>query len=112
MSDRQFPDEYYDEQGVYIPRLYGKPWYEWAAELNLYSIKEIDKYFLTGDGFCKSKKYIKFQEELKEWVRPIAAAINTASEWQEGLFDIDLVDEPIEILQETIFVQPINYLQY
>ncbi len=44
MSDRLFPDDYYDEKGVYIPRLYGRPWYEWAEELGLHSIKEIDKY--------------------------------------------------------------------
>lgn len=44
VPDRQFPDEYYGENGVYIPRLYGRPWYEWAEELQLFSIKEIDKY--------------------------------------------------------------------
>ncbi len=44
MTDKLFPDDYYDEKGIYIPRLYGRPWYEWAEELNLHSIKEIDKY--------------------------------------------------------------------
>lgn len=44
VTSKPFPDDHYDERGVYIPRLYGRPWYEWAEELNLYSIREIEKY--------------------------------------------------------------------
>lgn len=38
-----FSSEYYHENGIYIPRLYGKDWKEWGA-LGLHSIKEIENY--------------------------------------------------------------------
>lgn len=40
---KDFPPEYYQEDGIYIPRLYGKDWKEWSS-MGLYSIKEIEEY--------------------------------------------------------------------
>ena len=39
----KFPSDYYHENGIYIPRLYGKPWYEWN-KMGLHSVKAIEEY--------------------------------------------------------------------
>ena len=41
---REFPDEYYDENGIYIPRLYGRPWNEWYRLFGLKNVEEIKAY--------------------------------------------------------------------
>jgi hypothetical protein len=42
--DRYFPDEYYDEKGIYIPRLYGRPYIEWYQLFGLKNKEEIKAY--------------------------------------------------------------------
>ena len=38
---RPFPDDYYDENGIYIPRLYGRPWQYWYKKYGCTTMKDI-----------------------------------------------------------------------
>lgn len=42
--DRDFPDDHYDEKGIYIPRLYGRPWNEWYQLFGFKNKEEIKAY--------------------------------------------------------------------
>ncbi len=62
MTTRPFPDEYYDEKGIYIPRLYGRPWTEWSKELGLNSVKEIEDYLENRMNIIGSNGNVGYEE--------------------------------------------------
>ena len=53
--DREFPDDRYDEKGIYIPRLYGRPWQEWYQLFGLKNKEEIKAYVEEQGVFPEGK---------------------------------------------------------
>lgn len=46
-----------------------------------------DRYAFDGEGFKTTQEYIRFQQEMREWVPQIAEIVSSAPEWQESWFD-------------------------
>lgn len=57
------------------------------------------KYWIVGDGFSKTERYVDFQDLLREWAGTVAQAINTAPPWQECWLQDDWLDLPDDDLR-------------
>jgi len=44
VTEKPFPDSYYDQNGIYIPRLYGQPWSYWYREFGFTNVNQIKEY--------------------------------------------------------------------
>lgn len=44
---------------------------------------DVKDYVIDGPGFRETKKYVEFQEKIKEWIPRIVKAIEMAPPWQE-----------------------------
>ena len=62
MTDRQFPPDRYDRNGVYIPRLYGQQWQYWHRIHGLNSVPEI-RAFVVANGIRMEGR----DDDLLEW---------------------------------------------
>ena len=61
-----FPDSYYDERGIYIPRLYGQPWNYWWREHGLRNVAEIKKFVISNNLQLREDNILEFRELSKE----------------------------------------------
>jgi hypothetical protein len=42
------------------------------------------KYWIIGEGFAKTERYVEFQDALREWSADVARAVHSAPEWDDG----------------------------
>jgi hypothetical protein len=57
------------------------------------------KYWIVGDGFVKTEKYVEFQDLLKEWVIDIADVIEGAPPWQDAWLNDEWFNVPDDELK-------------
>jgi hypothetical protein len=60
------PPEFYDERGIYIPRLYGQPWNYWWREHGLRNVAEIKAYVIAQSIKLHLSGALEFRELPKE----------------------------------------------
>ena len=60
------PPEFYDERGIYIPRLYGQPWNYWWREHGLRNVAEIKAYVIAQGIKLREDGILEFRELPKE----------------------------------------------
>jgi len=57
-----FPPDYYHPSGVYIPRLYGKPWQYWSKELGPHGVAQIKAYVIANNIRLRDDGILEFRE--------------------------------------------------
>jgi len=50
---------------------------------------ECQRFWVIGDGFSKTERYIEFQDILRSWAIDVATVIENAPEWQAAWMDND-----------------------
>jgi hypothetical protein len=50
---------------------------------------DLTKYWIVGDGFTKTERYVDFQDSLRDWANGVAAAIANAPAWQSDWLNED-----------------------
>ena len=60
------PPEFYDERGIYIPRLYGQPWNYWWREHGLRNVAEIKAYVIAQGIKLREDGILEFRDRPKE----------------------------------------------
>jgi len=59
--NRPFPDDHYDANGIYIPRLYGRPWREWGA-MGIHGVAAIKRYVIENNIRLRDDGILEFRE--------------------------------------------------
>ena len=54
--------------------------------------RDFRDYFIDGDGFRKSEKYMEFQSEVREWTEDIVSVIQDICPWNKEWLDDDFED--------------------
>ena len=44
---------------------------------------DCQKYWIVGDGFLKTERYVEFQDVLRAWSEDVATAIGSAPAWDK-----------------------------
>ena len=55
---------------------------------------DCQKYWIVGDGFIKTERYVEFQDLLRAWSRDMARVIQGAPPWQDGWMGDDWFNVP------------------
>lgn len=50
---------------------------------------DLTKFWVAGDGFSKTERYVEFQDTLRDWAVGVASAIAKAPKWQRHWADED-----------------------
>jgi hypothetical protein len=57
------------------------------------------KYWIVGEGFVKTERYVEFQELLQTWAMDVAAVIEGAPPWQDAWINEEWFEVPDNDLQ-------------
>jgi hypothetical protein len=57
------------------------------------------KYWIVGEGFIKTERYVEFQDVLRTWADDVAIAIETAPEWDAAWLTANLATIPDDDLK-------------
>lgn len=52
---------------------------------------DCQRFWVVGDGFSKTERYIEFQDVLRAWANDIATIISHAPDWQSDWIESDFL---------------------
>jgi hypothetical protein len=78
--------------------------------INRIQSRNWQNFAIVGKGFENTRRYIEFQDQLKEFATNVAGIITNAPQWEDRWLSSECLDVPIEkyslTLSETIIQQP------
>jgi len=57
------------------------------------------EYWIVGEGFVKTEKYVEFQDVLRKWSNELAAVIQGAPSWQPAWMNDEWFNVPDDELK-------------
>lgn len=69
---------------------------------------DCQKYWIVGDGFVKTEKYVDFQDLLREWASEVAEVIRIAPPCEDSW----MTDEWLEIPDDHLRPEPVENFEF
>jgi TIR domain len=60
---------------------------------------DLRDYWIVGEGFAKTEKYVQFQDRLRDWSPQVASTVQRAPSWEESWLTEAWLDVPDDALR-------------
>ena len=60
---------------------------------------DLTAFWIIGEGFSKTEKYVQFQDRLRDWAPQVAQAVHRAPSWEESWLTEPWLNVPDNDLQ-------------